>query len=233
MSGPGRGGPDSKPSRRNHEDVSQAYDRGRVVLDCWQRQAPHRRRMAEIGSVSVVFTKGGFIVGVGGGRGCADLPRQKLSVHGFGQERRLHVGASTTKFVGRAINLRSPSRHRRQLRRGGCRRRFGGRCRRRAVAERQWRHPAAQRAKGRRGSVSRLRRCHHHHELIRAVEGGASSGTSRFAPAIVRLPVGIPLRSGYAASVKLQFAISRRANQSPQTITMPISPGTPPGKSMM
>jgi hypothetical protein len=37
-----------------------------------------------------LFTKGGFIVGVGGGRGRADLGRQALSIHRLRHERRLH-----------------------------------------------------------------------------------------------------------------------------------------------
>ena len=45
---------------------------------------------AETGQVAVVFTKGGFIVGVGGGEGVLMLPRQALSIHRIGHERRLH-----------------------------------------------------------------------------------------------------------------------------------------------
>jgi len=55
--------------------------------------------VAEVGAVSVVFTKGGFIVGVGGGQGVLVFRGHRYP---------FTVGASTTKFVGKAINLRSP-----------------------------------------------------------------------------------------------------------------------------
>ena len=63
--------------------------------------------LAEVGAVSVVFTKGGFIVGVGGGQGVLDFRgrRYPFTVSG---ERRLHVGASTTNSSGRALNCEVP-----------------------------------------------------------------------------------------------------------------------------
>ena len=45
---------------------------------------------AETGQVAVVFTKGGFIVGVGGGEGVLIFARQALSIHRIGHERRLY-----------------------------------------------------------------------------------------------------------------------------------------------
>jgi len=65
--------------------------------------------MAEVGSVSVVFTKGGFIVGVGGGRGVLTFRGKSYPFSVSGGSVGFTVGASTTKFVGRAINLRSPT----------------------------------------------------------------------------------------------------------------------------
>ena len=65
--------------------------------------------MAEVGSVSVVFTKGGFIVGVGGGRGVLVFRGKSYPFSVSGGSVGFTVGASTTKFVGRAINLRSPT----------------------------------------------------------------------------------------------------------------------------
>ena len=98
-------------------------------VDCAARIAGIGRscatELAETGAVSVVFTKGGFIIGVGGGQ-CsprADLSsassrrrsgraltfRGKHYVHRVGAwSVGFTVGASTTKFVGRALNLRSP-----------------------------------------------------------------------------------------------------------------------------
>jgi hypothetical protein len=59
---------------------------------------------AETGPVRVVFTKGGLIVGVGGGEGvlssAATITVAGMSV-GF------TIGASTTQLSGRALNLRT------------------------------------------------------------------------------------------------------------------------------
>ena len=64
--------------------------------------------LAEIGAVSVVFTKGGFIVGVGGGQGVLIFRGKRYPFTVSGMSVGLTIGASTTKFVGRALNLRSP-----------------------------------------------------------------------------------------------------------------------------
>jgi hypothetical protein len=63
---------------------------------------------AETGAVSVVFTKGGFIVGVGGGQGVLTFRGKHYPFTVSGMSVGLTVGASTTKFVGRALNLHSP-----------------------------------------------------------------------------------------------------------------------------
>jgi len=55
---------------------------------------------AETGAVRVVFTKGGFIIGVGGGHHY----RFVVSGMSFGAT----IGASTTEMVGRALHLHSP-----------------------------------------------------------------------------------------------------------------------------
>ena len=68
--------------------------------------APSR---AETGSVHLVVTKAGFIVGVGGGSGTLTFQgrRYPLSVGGvsFGAT----IGASKTELVGRALNMHRPS----------------------------------------------------------------------------------------------------------------------------
>ncbi|MDA9467782.1 hypothetical protein [Bradyrhizobium sp. CCBAU 53415] len=64
---------------------------------------------AETGQVAVVFTKGGFIVGVGGGEGVLHLRGKNYPFTVSGMSVGLTVGASTTKFVGRALNLRGPA----------------------------------------------------------------------------------------------------------------------------
>ena len=64
--------------------------------------------LAEVGSVSVVFTKGGFIVGVGGGRGVLTFRGRHYPFTVSGMSVGFTIGASTTRFMGRALNLRSP-----------------------------------------------------------------------------------------------------------------------------
>src|SRR5579872_2372283 len=68
--------------------------------------APSR---AETGSVAVIFTKGGFIVGIGGGEGVLTLRGKHYPFTVSGMSVGFTIGASTTKFVGRAINLRGPA----------------------------------------------------------------------------------------------------------------------------
>lgn len=65
--------------------------------------------LAETGSVVVVFTKGGFIVGIGGGEGVLMLRGKRYPFSVSGMSLGATIGASTTKFVGRAINLRGPA----------------------------------------------------------------------------------------------------------------------------
>ena len=63
--------------------------------------------LAETGSVSVVFTKGGLIVGVGGGRGVLTFRGKHYPFTVSGMSVGFTIGATTTKFVGRALNLHS------------------------------------------------------------------------------------------------------------------------------
>jgi len=64
---------------------------------------------AETGQVVVIFTKGGFVVGVGGGEGVLTLRGQHYPFTVSGMSVGFTIGASTTKFVGRALNLRGPA----------------------------------------------------------------------------------------------------------------------------
>ena len=68
-----------------------------------------RPAQAETGAVSVVFTKGGFIVGVGGGEGVLLFRGKKYPFTVSGMSVGFTVGASTTKLVGRALNLKGPA----------------------------------------------------------------------------------------------------------------------------
>ncbi len=63
---------------------------------------------AETGALRVVFTKGGFIVGVGGGQGVLTFRGRHYPFTVSGMSFGATIGASTTKLVGRALNLRSP-----------------------------------------------------------------------------------------------------------------------------
>jgi hypothetical protein len=64
---------------------------------------------AETGQVAVVFTKGGFIVGVGGGEGVLIFRGKRYPFTASGMCVGFTIGASTTKLVGRALNLSSPA----------------------------------------------------------------------------------------------------------------------------
>jgi hypothetical protein len=63
---------------------------------------------AETGAVRVVFTKGGFIVGVGGGRGVLTFRGHHYPFLVSGMSFGATIGASTMELVGRARNLHSP-----------------------------------------------------------------------------------------------------------------------------
>ena len=64
---------------------------------------------AETGQVAVIFTKGGLVVGVGGGEGVLVLRGHKYPFTVSGMSVGFTIGASTTKLVGRALNLRGPA----------------------------------------------------------------------------------------------------------------------------
>jgi hypothetical protein len=82
----------------------------------WHKRRPDcsaRRRSwfstpsrAETGQVAVVFTKGGFIGGVGGGEGVLAFRGKRYPFTVSGMSAGFTTGASTTKLVGRAINLK-------------------------------------------------------------------------------------------------------------------------------
>ena len=67
--------------------------------------APSR---ADTGQVAIVFTKGGFIVGVGSGEGVLLYRGHKYPFTVSGMSVGFTIGASTTKLTGRALNLNGP-----------------------------------------------------------------------------------------------------------------------------
>ena len=64
---------------------------------------------ADTGAVAVIFTKGGFIVGVGGGEGVLTYRGKHYPFTVSGMSVGFTIGASTTKLVGRALNLKGPA----------------------------------------------------------------------------------------------------------------------------
>jgi hypothetical protein len=64
---------------------------------------------AETGLVRVVFTKAGFIVGVGGGRGILTFRGHHYPFTVSGASFGATIGASTTQLAGRALNMHAPS----------------------------------------------------------------------------------------------------------------------------
>lgn len=64
---------------------------------------------ADTGAVHVVFTKGGFIVGVGGGHGVLTFHGRRYPFNVSGMSVGFTIGASTTQLQGHALNLRSPT----------------------------------------------------------------------------------------------------------------------------
>jgi len=64
---------------------------------------------AETGTVRVVFTKGGFIVGVGAGHGVLTLRGHNYPFDVSGLSLGFTIGASTTQLVGRAMNIKHAS----------------------------------------------------------------------------------------------------------------------------
>jgi hypothetical protein len=62
---------------------------------------------AEIGYVRVLFTKGGFIISVGAGRGVLSFRGNQYPFRVSGMSIGATIGASTTELAGRAVNLHS------------------------------------------------------------------------------------------------------------------------------
>ena len=60
---------------------------------------------AETGTVRVVFTKGGFIIGAGGGNGVLLFRGHRYPFRVGGMSIGFTVGASTSNFQGQALNL--------------------------------------------------------------------------------------------------------------------------------
>jgi hypothetical protein len=79
-----------------------------ATLLCLMAVAASTPSQAETGSVRVVFTKAGFIVGVGGGRGVLTFRGRNYPFTVSGMSLGATIGASTNKLVGRALNMHAP-----------------------------------------------------------------------------------------------------------------------------
>ena len=64
---------------------------------------------AETGRVDVVFTKGGFIIGVGGGEGVLTLRGKRYPFTVSGMSVGFTVGGSSMRLAGRALNVHGPA----------------------------------------------------------------------------------------------------------------------------
>lgn len=64
---------------------------------------------AETGRVEILFTKGGFVVGVGSGEGVLTLRGKHYPLTVSGMNIGFTIGASANRLVGRALNLKGPT----------------------------------------------------------------------------------------------------------------------------
>jgi hypothetical protein len=64
---------------------------------------------ADTGTVRVVFTKGGLIVGAGSGRGVLVFKGHRYPFRVGGMSVGFTIGVSTTNLQGQALNMRSPT----------------------------------------------------------------------------------------------------------------------------
>jgi hypothetical protein len=64
---------------------------------------------ADNGTVRVIFTKGGLIVGAGSGRGVLVFKGRSYPFRVAGMSVGFTIGASTTNLHGQALNLKSPT----------------------------------------------------------------------------------------------------------------------------
>jgi hypothetical protein len=65
--------------------------------------------LAETGQVVLVFKKGGLIVGVGAGKGVLTFRGKEYPFSMSGLSVGFTIGASSSKFSGRALNLKNPA----------------------------------------------------------------------------------------------------------------------------
>jgi len=124
---------------------------------------------AETGSVAVVFTKGGLILGVGGGEGVLTFRGRHYPFTVSGMSVGATIGASTTKLVGQALNLRGPESIEgtySAVGAGGALAGGAGSVAEHQWPDHQWRDLAAQRPQGRGRTFGGPGRRHHTLEVV-------------------------------------------------------------------
>jgi hypothetical protein len=77
-----------------------------ALLSAFSFASPSR---ADTGTVRVIFTKGGLVVGVGGGHGVLNFRGHNYRFTVSGMSLGFTIGASTTHLAGQALNLQSPT----------------------------------------------------------------------------------------------------------------------------
>jgi hypothetical protein len=80
-----------------------------ITLLAWFVYGAASPSRADTGTVRVVFTKGGFIVGVGGGEGVLHFRGRSYPFTVSGMSVGFTIGASTTQMSGHALHLRNAS----------------------------------------------------------------------------------------------------------------------------
>jgi hypothetical protein len=102
--------------RRVQEEIPMKKNRAKIirtmicgaVLGLVAVASASTASQAETGSVRVVFTKGGFIIGVGGGHGVLTFRGHHYPFTVSGMSFGATIGASTNQLAGRALNMRAP-----------------------------------------------------------------------------------------------------------------------------
>jgi hypothetical protein len=93
--------------KKNHARIARTLICG-AVLGFAALASSSTATQAETGTVRVVFTKGGFIIGVGGGRGVLTFRGHHYPFTVSGMSFGATIGASTNHLVGRALHLHAP-----------------------------------------------------------------------------------------------------------------------------
>jgi hypothetical protein len=90
-------------------DIRRAFRNGAVAVATLAMPLLATPSHADTGTVHIVVTKAGFIVGVGGGSGVLTFHGRRYPLSIGGMSVGFAAGASKTEVVGRALNMNQPS----------------------------------------------------------------------------------------------------------------------------